>query len=932
MKVNIVFERWVAFYAFRNLARSCKSWLRPSTGFEMSHLPTRRAYQDSSPDQLWQLNGRSMLMDVQGGEFLLDDSVIDIYPPPVASRIPTPSANAQPEPIDDRTPRPAHPRPSMLPITSKAIERGPQTARRRRINSTKDANRTPVPLSIPLPEPADNVVAERTIVQGSRTASSHSRTQQPISPLEISSPVPGGEIVVPPALPDFTSAHARKPSTTNTAIPLRQPKSILKRPKFTNVLQSLEPGWGEVQVEASRRQSARLSGSVPPELPHPPIPFPREPEVVYESEDAPQTGPSVPVKPPTAMEWQVHPGDHSIDLRTDREDVFVDQAPVQEHSRLSIIVPMFHPEEPQPAVAEMLKTQKESSMISECLSLPPLRSSTRVPPGQRVDADWEMEPLTEVPPEPENRSVIRPQRFSEAASRLLSPIDLEALEPPIPPQEVGVGELDPRVEGRSVRPRRSSIRALQSPALKTFEQDNQEPASLPRRPSPPTALLQPAHNTVLDAPKRPKPKPSTRPSVAPTRKERCESQAPVQGREQRVKTAAARPKRMSEMPKAPLRSRTQVAAPRGRSQSPPKRTAPTPVLEPISRPASQGVANPSTGTKVPMQPRVVPQVPAQQSSRMRAPTKNVVPSVFPCQPSHGLATSSQTTLVSIPAPETVVIPRLDVPTSATPNVSATRPSTESGRVPDDMFERRKRDNYVAKPVGLDLTDHSTRGRGLDAVGSTSVSTSLNHIDPNVTLSTSMPGEWVENSSVIIKRHERSRSVSRPPQSPILAKQVEPQDMVESESGQDEDSEDTEVGEVLEPQIMKELNLSRPPDLTIEDLGHVPSSVSSFLCDIPADPYRTTGPSCPEKAGLHLTESVKVNLKASIANFLSASSWNPCSTSPSSIGQTPSYQSFSTTSQFKGTSRACFSGSVCLNSTSCQTCFHSSQSLRRRLGN
>ena len=843
MKVNIVFERWVAFYAFRNLERSCKSWLRPSTGFEMSHLPARRAYQDSSPDQLWQFNGRSMLMDVQGDEFLLDDSVIDVYPPPVASRIPTPSANAQPEPVDGRTPRPAHPRPSMLPITTKAIERGPQTARRLRINSTKDANRTPVPLSVPLPEPADNVVAERTIVQGSRTAS-HSRTQQPISPPEISSPVPGGEIVVPPALPDFTSAHTRKPSTTNTAIPLRLPKSILKRPKFTNVLQSLQPlelGWDEIQVEASRRQSARLSGSVPPELTHPPIPFPREPEVVYESEDAPQTGPSVPVKPPTAMEWQAHPGDRSIDLRTDREDVFVDQAPVQEHSRLSIIVPMFHPEEPQPAVAEMLNAQKESLVVSECLSLPPLRSLTRVPPGQRVDADWEMEPLTEVPPEPEDRSVIRPQRSSEAASRLLSPIDFEALEPPIPPQEVGVGELDPRVEGRSVRPRRSSIRALQSPALIAFEQDNQEPASLPRRPSPPTALPQPAHNTVLGAPTRPKPKPSTRSSIAPTRKERCEFQAPVRGREQQVKTAAARPKRMSEMPKAPLRSRTQAAAPRGRSQSPPKRTAPIPVLEPISRPTSQSVANPSTGTKVPMKPRVVPQVPAQQSTRMmRAPTENVVPSVFPCQPSHGLATPAQTTLVSIPAPGTVVIPRPDtsiVPTSATPNVSATkysaviRPSTESERVPDDMFERRKRDNYVAKPVGLDLTDHSTRGRGLDAVGSTSVSTSLNHIDPNVTLSTSMPGEWVENSSVIIKRHERSRSISRPPQSPILANQVEPQDMVESESGQDEDSDVTEVGEVLEPQRMKEFNLSRQPNLTIEDLEHVPSSVSSFLCDI-----------------------------------------------------------------------------------------------------
>jgi hypothetical protein len=236
-----------------NLERSCKSWLRPSTSFvKMSHLPARRAYQDSSPDQPWQLNGRSMLMDVQGGEFLLDDSVIDVHPPPVASRIPKPSANAQPKPVDDRTPRPAHPRPSMLPITSKPIERGPQTARRRRINSTKDANRTPVQLSIPLPETVDNMVVEHTIVQGSRPASSHSRTQQPISPPEISSPVPGGGITVPPALPDFTSSHTRKPSATNTAIPLRQPKSILKRPKSTNLLQPLQPlesGWDEVQVE-----------------------------------------------------------------------------------------------------------------------------------------------------------------------------------------------------------------------------------------------------------------------------------------------------------------------------------------------------------------------------------------------------------------------------------------------------------------------------------------------------------------------------------------------------------------------------------------------------------------------------------------------------------------------------------------------------------
>jgi hypothetical protein len=56
-------------------------------------------------------------------------------------------------------------------------------------------------------------------------------------------------------------------------------------------------------------------------------------------------------------------------------------------------------------------------------------------------------------------------------------------------------------------------------------------------------------------------------------------------------------------------------------------------------------------------------------------------------------------------------------------------------------------------------------------------------------------------------------------------------MVESESGQDEDSEDTEVGEVLEPERMKELTLSCQPDLTIEDLEHVPSSVGSFLCDL-----------------------------------------------------------------------------------------------------
>ena len=803
----------------------------------MSHLPARRTYQDSSPDQLWQLNGRSMLVDVQGGEFLLDDSVINVHPPPVASRIPKPSANAQPKPDDDHTPRPAHPRPSMLPITSKAIERGPQTARRRRMNSTKDANRTPMQLSIPLPETTDNVVAGNAIVQGSRPASSHSRSQQPISPPNISSPVPGGEIVVPPALPDFTFTKKRKLSETNTAIPLRQPKSILKRPKSTHLLQPLEPGWDEVRVEASRRQPARLSGSVLPELNHPPVPFPREPEVLYESEDAPQTVPSVPVKPLTAMEWEAHPGSHSIDLRTDWEDVFVNQDPVQERSRrLSIIAPILHGEEPQPAIPEVLNAQEEGMIISESLPPPPLRSSTRVPPVHRVDADWEMEPLTDVPPEPENRSVIRSQRSSGAAPRLLSPIDLEALELPIPPHEVGVGELEPRVNGLSVRPRRSSIRALQPPELIAFEQDNQQPAPLPRHPTP---LLQSVHDTVSDAPTRPKPKLSTWPSVAPTRQERPESQAPVRGRDQQVKAAVPRPKWTSEMPQTPLRSLTQVDTSRRRSQSSQKRTVPPAGREPISRTTSQHAVNPSAGAKVPMKPKVIPQVVAQQPTRMmRATTENTINSAFPSQPSRALTAPSQKTLVSALVPETVVPrPRTSImPTSATSNISATdfpavlRPTTESERVPDDMFERRKRDNYVAKPVGLDLTDHSTRGRGLDAVGSTSVGISLNHVDPNVTLSTSMPGGWVENSSVIIKRHERSRSVSRPPQSPIPAKMAEPQDMVESESGQDEDSEVTEVGEVLEPERMKELNQSRQPGLTIEDLEHVPSSVSSFLCD------------------------------------------------------------------------------------------------------
>ena len=843
MIINITFEGWSRSTRLATSSGVVNLGSDPQLALsKMSHLPARRTYQDSSPDQLWQLNGRSMLMDVQGDEFLLDDSVIDVHPPPVASRIPKPSANAQPKLDDDYTPRPVHSRPSMLPITSKAIERGPQTARRRRMTSTKDANKTPVQLSIPLPETADDVVAERTIVQGSRLASSHSRTQQPISPPKISSPVPGGEIVVPPALPDFTSTQKRKLPATNTAIPLRQPKSILKRPKSTNLLQPLqplEPGWDEVQVETSRRQSARLSGTVLPEPTHPPVPFSREPEVLYESEDAPQTVPSVPDKPPTAMEWEAYPGSHSIDLRTDQEDVFVNRAPVQERSRrLSIVAPILDPQEPQRAILEVFDTQKEALIISESLSPPLLRSSTRIPPVHRVDADWEMEPLTEVPPEPENRSVML-RRSSGAASRLLSPIHLEALELPIPPQ-VGVGELEPRVMGPSVRPRRSSMKAVQPPELIAFEHDNQQPAHLSRRPSPPTALLQSIESTVSVALIRSKPKAETRPSVAPTRQERCESQAPVRGRDRQVKAAAPRPKRTSEIPQAPLRSLTQADTSRRRSQSAQKRTLPTPGLEPISRPTSQGAVNPSTGTKVPMKPKVNPQVAAQQSTRMvRATTENMITSAFPCQPSRPLAAPSQTTLVSALVSETVVVPRPRasiMPTSAISNISATdisavlRPSTESERVPDDMFERRKRDNYVAKPVGLDLTDHSTRGRGLDAVGSTSVNISVNHVDPNVTLSTSMPGEWVENSSVIIKRHERSRSVSRPPPSPIRAGVVEPQDMMESESGQDEDSEDTEVGEVLEPERMKELNLSRQPDLTIEELEHVPSSVGSFLCD------------------------------------------------------------------------------------------------------
>src|SRR5258708_39626356 len=102
----------------------------------MNRLPAQRTYQDSSPEQLWQFNYHSVLMDVQGGEFLLDDSVINVCPPPFASRIPKPSENAQSNPVDNRIPRPAHPRPSMLPVVSNTIGGVPQTARRQRINST----------------------------------------------------------------------------------------------------------------------------------------------------------------------------------------------------------------------------------------------------------------------------------------------------------------------------------------------------------------------------------------------------------------------------------------------------------------------------------------------------------------------------------------------------------------------------------------------------------------------------------------------------------------------------------------------------------------------------------------------------------------------------------------------------------------------------
>jgi len=794
----------------------------------------RYAYQDSSPEQLWRLDHRSMLMDVQGGEFLLDDSVVDVHPPPFASRIPKPSANAQPKQVDDddRTPRPANPRPSVPPITSKTIERSPQTARRRRISSTKDADKTPVQLSIPLAETADNVVPEHTVVRSSRAAALHPRTQQRNSPPEISSPALGDAIIVPPALPNFTSVHKRKSSTTNAAIPPIRPKSILKRPKSTNLiqcLQPLEPEGDEVQVEPPRRQSARLSGFALPELTHPPVPFPREPEVVYESEGAPLTVPSLLVEQPTAMEWEAYPGNHSIDLRTDRGDVFVDEASVQESSRrLSVIAPTLHPEEPQPAVVQVLDGQEWGPMASESLPLLPLRSSTRVPQAQHVDAEWEMEPPIEVPPEPEHRSITRPRRSSVAAPRLLPPIDLEAVELPVPPREVEMHKPEARVEEPTVRSRRSSIRASQPPELIAVEA-NQQPAPLTQRAFLPTALLPSAHTTVPDALTKPKTKPSARPSVAPTRKVRRESHAPVRGRDQQVKMATSRPKRSSEVP----RSLIQGDAPRRQPQSPQKRAVPTPALEPISRPISQSSTNPPTGVAVPIKPRGIPQLTTQQSTRMTTTsTENIIPSTSAPQPSRGPAVPSQTTLAPGAVPEHVVIPRVRtsiVAASATSNISAVlRPSTESERVPDDMFERRKRDNYVAKPVGLDLTDHSTRGRGLDAVGSTSVNMSLNHNDSDITLSTSMPGEWVENSSVIIRRHERSRSVSHPAPSPTLAKLVEPQDMMESQSGEDEDSEDTDVGEVLEPERMKELTVSRQRDLTIEDLAHVPLPVCSFL--------------------------------------------------------------------------------------------------------
>ena len=804
----------------------------------MSHRPAQRVYQDLSPEQLWQLDGRSMLMDVQGGEFLLDDSVIDVNPPPFASRIPKPSANAHPKPVDDRTTHLAHPRPSMLPITSKTIERGPQTARRLRINSDKYANKTPVQLSILLPETA---VPEHTIVRGSGAAPSHSGTQQAISPPGVSSPVPRDSIVVPPALPDFTFAHKRKPSTTKPANPPTQPKSIRKRAKSTNPIQPLRHLESDGAGAGSRQhQSARLSEFALPELSNPPVPFSREPEAVYESEGAPPTVPLMTVGQPAAMEWEAHRGNYSIDLRTDQEDIFVDEDPVPERSRrLSTIAPTLHPKELQSAGAEVLYAQEDGQLTFESLQPRPLRSSIGVPLARHVDADWEMEPLTELP-EPKNRSVTRSRR-SSVAGPLLPPIDLETVELPVPSREMEMREPE-LVEEPPVQPRRSSTRVPQPPELVAVEKEQvkQKPAPPPRPVSLLTALPPSASATASDTLTRPKRKPSTRPSVAPTPKERREPRAPVRGRDQQVKAAAPRPKRASEMSKAPLRPLTQVDAPRC-PQSPQKRTAPTPVLEPISCPTSKSAINSSTGVIMPVKPKVASRVAARPSTRMTTTTaENTIPTASRPQLFPGPAAPSRTTLLPAPVLEHVIIPRSRTPieaTSATSNISVTafstvlRPSPESERVPDDMFERRKRDNYIAKPVGLDLTDHSTRGRGLDAVGSTSVNMSLNHTDPDITLSTSMPGEWVENSSVIIKRHERSRSVSRLTPSPVLAKRLEPQRTVESESGEDEDSEDTEVGEVLEPKKIKGFTLSRQPDLTTEDLERVPSSVRSFLRDL-----------------------------------------------------------------------------------------------------
>lgn len=815
----------MTFYALCRLKRSYKSLSPTSLDFDqMSHLPARGAYQDSSPEQLWQLNGRSMLMDVQGGEFLLDDSVINVHPPPFASRIPKPSANAQPKSIDDRTPRPAHPRPCMLPITAKAIALGPQTARRRRISSTKDAHKTSVQLSIPLPEAVDNVAPDHTVVRASRATSSHSRTREAISPPEISSPAPEDAIVAPPALPDFTSAHKRNTSTTNVAVSLMQPKSILKRTKSTNLSQPLRPlgpEEGEAQMEPPRRQSGRLLEFALPEHTNTPVPFPREPEVVYESEDAPRPVSSVTAEQPTAMEWEAHPGNHSMDLRTDREDVFVDSVPVQGcPRRLSIIRSTLHPEELEREVTEVSNIQEDGMIASGSLPSLPLCSSTGVPPARYVD--WKMEPPIEATPEPEpepeSRPVTQSRRFSVVVPRLLPPIDLEAEERPVPTQ-VEVREPGPRVEGQPIRPRRTSVRALQSPELIV--------AALPQ-PSPlPTSLLPSSYASVSHALVESKSKPSAPLSVAQTRKERRKSQAPVRG-----KVATSRPKRNSEVPKASSRSLTQVGAPRRHLQSLQRQRHPTPALESVSRPVFQGATNSSTGVTIPTKPKGVHQLAAQQQS-----TERTTPFASQSQPSHRSTAHSQTTFVPAPVQEPPAISGARtsiIATSAASSNSATnisvvlRHSTGSERVPDDMFERRKRDNYVAKPVGLDLTDHSTRGRGLDAVGSTNASMSLNHIDPNVTLSTSMPGEWVENSSVIIKRHEKSRSASHPPSSPILAKLVEPRDMVGSESGGDEDSEDTEVGEALEPERMRELTLSRQPDLTIEDLEHDSSSVRPFL--------------------------------------------------------------------------------------------------------